>query len=73
MGGKSLLAVGLLLWAGCAAWKEPWNLSEKTLADLTRPFQAQKEAEAFKAKVQKDPFPNATALNKTSVQTSAAH
>ena len=63
--GKNTLAVGgLVLLFGCAAWKEPWSSSGKKLADLCRPFHAQKEAESFRSKVQKDPFPDASVLNK---------
>ncbi len=64
--GKTALIASFILLLGCSAWKEPWTLSQKKLGELCRPFQAQKEAETFKAKVQKDPFPEASVLNKIS-------
>ncbi len=47
-------------------------MSQNKLGDLCRPLQAKKNEESFKAKVYKDPFPDASALNKVSPRTPTA-
>lgn len=65
---QTLLLAGFSMLLGCSTWTQPWSLSQKKLANLWHPFSAQREAETFKAKVQKDPFPDASVLNKMSGQ-----
>lgn len=59
-----MTALGLL--AGCCLWQEPW--SGKKLHTFWPPLQAQKEAQEFKAKVQNDPFPDASVLKQLSAR-----
>lgn len=53
--------LGLYL-GGCTAVADPVTTPEDKLKKVLNPLGARAEQEAFKAKVQKDPFPSAAAV-----------